>query len=461
MKTYDAIIIGVGQAGSPLASTLSGKGWKTAVIERQHPGGSCVNYGCTPTKTMVASASVSHIVSTAAEVGIEATAPKTNFQQVIKRRDEIVKQWREGVEKTIFESDNIDYFFGEASFASKKQIKVTLNEGGEEELTAEKIFINVGTSPRIPDIQGLNKIDYLTSKSMMDLKELPEHLIILGGSYIGLEFGQMYRRLGSKVSIIQNAKQLAPKEDQDIAAYIKEFLEKEGVDVYLNSELSKVEKSGANIVCSLEGQVNKNIEGSHLLLAIGTNPNTKNLQAEQSGITLAKHDYIEVSEYLETNVEGIFALGDCKGGPEFTHISYDDFRIVNDYLFGEKKRKISDRPVPYTMFTKPELGRVGLNEKKAKEQGIEYQIAQMPMSKAARAIEANETSGILKVLVNPKDKTILGASCLAEVGGEMMSMLEIAMMGGLTYEQLRDGVFAHPTYGETLNNLFASVEDPE
>ncbi|WKN31412.1 mercuric reductase [Porifericola rhodea] len=461
MKTYDAIIIGVGQAGSPLASTLSGKGWKTAVIERQHPGGSCVNYGCTPTKTMVASASVSHVVSTAAEVGIEATAPKTNFQQVIKRRDEIVKQWREGVEKTIFESDNIDYFFGEASFVSKKQIKVTLNEGGEEELTAEKIFINVGTSPRIPDIQGLNKIDYLTSKSMMDLKELPEHLIILGGSYIGLEFGQMYRRLGSKVSIIQNAKQLAPKEDQDIAAYIKEFLEEEGVDVYLNSELSKVEKSGANIVCSLEGQVNKTIKGSHLLLAIGTNPNTKNLKAEQSGITLAKHDYIEVNEYLETNVEGIFALGDCKGGPEFTHISYDDFRIVNDYLFGEKKRKISDRLVPYTMFTKPELGRVGLNEKMAKEQGIEYQIAQMPMSKAARAIEANETSGILKVLVSPEDKTILGASCLAEVGGEMMSMLEIAMMGGLTYEQLRDGIFAHPTYGETLNNLFASVEDPE
>lgn len=466
MEKYDAIIIGIGQAGNPLSATLAEKGWKTAIIEREHPGGSCINYGCTPTKTMVASAHISHLVRTADAFGIETSAPRINFQKVIERRDDIVTKWREGIEKKMSETENIDYFFGEASFVGNKQVQVKMksNDEGEfllKEFSADKIFINVGTSPRMPEVEGLADINYLTAKTMMHLKELPEHLIILGGGYIGLEFGQMYKRFGSKVSIIQDDAQLAPKEDEDVAEAIQEFLEEEGIDIYLKSELSKVEKNGEGIKVHIKGESTKVLAGSHLLVAIGTTPNTQALNLEKTDVRLKKHGYIEVNEHLETSVEGIFALGDCKGGPEFTHISYDDFRIVNDYLFGAKQRKVSDRMVPYTMFTKPELGRVGLNEKMARKEGINYKISQMPMSSAARAIEANRTKGLLKVLIDPETKKFLGATCLADIGGELMSMIQIAMMGGLTYEDLRDGVLAHPTYAETLNNLFASVEDPE
>lgn len=462
MEIYDAIIIGIGQAGNPLSATLSEQGLKIAVIEREHPGGSCINYGCTPTKAMVATANISRIIRTSEEVGIHSSSPQTDFQKVIKRRDSIVKKWREGIEKKMSETENIDYFFGEASFIGNKQLQIKMNDGKEtKEITSEKIFINVGTSPRIPDVEGLDKVEYLTAKSMMELKELPEHLAILGGSYIGLEFGQMYRRLGSKVSIIQMDQQLAPKEDEDVAESIQEFLEDEGIAIYLNTKPVQVEKKGAGIIVKVKGEGSKTVECSHLLIATGTIPNTSALKLEKTHVKTSKHQYIEVNQHLETNIEGIFALGDCKGGPEFTHISYDDFRIVNDYLFGKKKRKLDDRMVPYTMFTKPELGRVGLNEKQAKEKKIPYKIAQMPMAHAARAIEANQTTGLLKVLIDPKSKKILGATCLAEIGGEMMSMLQIAMMGGLTYEQLRDGVFAHPTYAETLNNLFANIEDPK
>jgi pyruvate/2-oxoglutarate dehydrogenase complex dihydrolipoamide dehydrogenase (E3) component len=461
METYDAIIIGIGQAGNPLSATLAEHGLKTAVIEREHPGGSCVNYGCTPTKSMLASSTVSHIIRTSAEVGIQSSSPQTHFRKVIERRDNIVKKSREGIKKKMSETENIDYFFGEASFIGHKQLQVKMKESGEyKEVTAEKIFINVGTSVRIPEIEGLNQVDYFTAKSMMELKELPEHLLILGGSYIGLEFGQIYRRLGSKVTIIQVEGHLAPKEDEDVSETIQEFLEEEGVDIYLNTKPVLVEQKDSGIAIKIKGAATKTIHCSHLLVATGTKPNTEVLKLEKARVKLGKHQYIEVNQHLETNVEGIFALGDCKGGPEFTHISYDDFRIVNDYLFGKKKRKLDDRMQPYTMFTKPELGRVGLNEKQAREKGIHYKIAQMPMTHAARAVEANQTKGLLKVLIESKTKKILGASCLAEIGGEMMSMLQIAMMGGLTYEQLRDGVFAHPTYAETLNNLFANVEDP-
>lgn len=461
METYDAIIIGIGQAGNPLSATLSEQGLKIAVIEREHPGGSCINYGCTPTKAMVATANISHLIRTSEEVGIHSSSPQTNFKEVIKRRDSIVKKWREGIEKKMSETENIDYLFGEASFIGDKQLQIKMKDSGEhKEITADKIFINVGTSPRIPDIEGLEEVEYLTAKSMMKLQELPEHLVILGGSYIGLEFGQMYHRLGSKVTIIQLEKQLAPKEDEDVAETIQEFLGEEGIEVYLNTKPVRIGKKGSGLSIQTKGDTNKTIDCSHLLIATGTRPNTDVLKLEKTKVKLAKHQYIEVNQHLETNIEGIFALGDCKGGPEFTHISYDDFRIVNDYLFGKKKRKMDDRMLPYTMFTKPELGRVGLNEKQAKEKGINYKIAQMPMAHAARAIEANQTNGLLKVLIDPKSKKILGATCLAEVGGEMMSALQIAMMGGLTYEQLRDGVFAHPTYTESLNNLFANVEDP-
>ncbi|CAN5298940.1 mercuric reductase [soil metagenome] len=464
MEQYDAIIIGIGQAGNPLANTLAKNGYKTAVIERSHPGGSCINYGCTPTKIMVASAAVSHLAKNAYEVGIRVNGVETDFQQLIKRRDGIVEQWRDGIQNRMEEAENIELIMGEASFTGNNQLKIILNNSKNfREITADKIFINVGTSPRIPNnIDGLQEITYYTSKTMMDLYELPEHLVILGGSYIGLEFGQMYSRLGSKVSILQQEDQLAPREDEDIANAILEFLEDENITVILEANTKKVKKlpGGFEISYEHKGQT-KNLKGTHLLLAIGTTPNTSNLNLEKTGVNQGKHGYIEVNQYLETNRKGIFALGDCKGGPEFTHISYDDYRIVNDYLFGDKKRNTKDRMVPYTLFTKPELGRIGLSEKEAKKQNINYKIATMPMNHVARAIEANKTTGFLKVLVEPNSGKILGAACLADDGGDLMAMLQIAMMGNLNYTQLRDGIFSHPTYAEAFNNLFTSLKDPE
>lgn len=464
MEQFDAIIIGIGQAGNPLASALAEKGYKTAVVERSYPGGSCINYGCTPTKIMVEAASVSQMAEKANEVGIIVKSVKTDFQKLINRRDAIVKQWREGIEKRMKEEENIELIMGEARFIAKNKLQISSREDkSSREISAEKIFINVGTSPRILDtIDGLKEVPYYTSKTMMDLNELPEHLVIIGGSYIGLEFGQMYARLGSKVSILQQDNQLAPREDEDIASAIRKFLEDENINVILEANTKKVKQAtkGFELIYEHNGQT-KNLTGSHLLLAIGTTPNTATLDLEKAGINMAAHGYIEVNKFLETNQKGIFALGDCKGGPEFTHISYDDFRVVKDFLFGEKKRNIKDRMVPYTLFTKPELGRIGLSEKQAKEQGIIYKVATIPMSNVARAIEANKTTGFLKALVDPDSGQILGAACLTEEGGELMAMLQLAMMGNLPYQQLRDGIFAHPTYAEAFNNLFATLKDPD
>lgn len=462
MEKFDVIIIGIGQAGGPLASTLSEKGFKTAIIERSHPGGSCVNYGCTPTKTMVASASVAYLSQNAGDFGIHNGQTHSNFKEIIERRDKIVAQWRQGVQKKLEAAENLEILTGEAHFIGKNQVEVKLNNNGESrKLEASQIFINVGTSPRVPEMEGLDKVSYYTAKSMMDLDELPEHLIILGGSYIGLEFGQMFRRFGSKVSIVETGPQLAGREDEDIAAVLQKILEREGLEFYLDSEVVKVAQEGNKISLSFQNKKRHNLTGSHLLIATGTTPNTSVLQLEKVGIETKEQGYIAVNEYLQTNVQGVFALGDCKGGPEFTHISYDDFRIVKDFLFGEKKRNTKDRPVPYTMFTKPELGRIGLTEKEAKEQGKAYKIAKMDVKQIARAVESNQMEGLIKVLVDAQNGNILGAACLAEIGGELMTILQVAMMGGLPYQQLRDGVFAHPTWAESLNNLFSNIEDPK
>lgn len=462
MEKFDAIIIGVGQAGSPLAGTLVKEGFKTAVIERSHVGGSCVNYGCTPTKTMVASARVSHLSKKAASFGITNQQTQTNFKEVIKRRDKVVETWRKGVLESLEGKDKLEFIKGEACFTGEKQVTVSLPEGGSRKLEADKIFINTGTSPRLPELEGLDHTPYYTAKSMMELKELPEHLFILGGSYIGLEFGQMYARLGSKVSILETGTQLAGREDKDIAEALQEVLEKEGLAIYLEAKPEKVGQEGGKLNLGFQSrQTDRTLTGTHLLLATGTRPNTAVLQLDKGGIETNEQGYIKVNEYLQTSSKGVYALGDCKGGPEFTHISYDDFRIIRDHLFGEKKRSTTDRPVPYTMFTKPELGRIGLTEKEARQQGRKYMIARMPAKKMARAVETNQTEGMVKVLIDAENDRLLGAACLTAEGGELMAVLQVAMMGKLPYQQLRDGVFAHPTWAESLNNLFAELQEPE
>ncbi len=457
---YDAIIIGVGQAGKPLALDLAAAGWKTAIIERKYVGGSCVNYGCTPTKTLLASAEVAHQARRAQEYGIHTGTVEVDYKAVKKRKDELVESSREGIEKTLEQTKNITLIQGEASFTGPNQIKVSHSEGGSTQLTADRIFINTGTHPTLPELDGLDEVPYLTAVTIMDLEELPEHLIILGGGYIGLEFSQMFRRFGSKVTLIERGSQLLDREDEDIAQELTKILEEEAIDIQLTTEVTGVHQteSGNLSVALKKGNKTSKVLGSHLLIAIGTTPNTAALHVDAAGVAVDEEGYIKVNDQLETTQSGIYALGDCKGGPEFTHISYDDYRVVKQNLLEKGKASIAGRMVPYTVFTDPQLGRIGLSEKEAKKQNKAVKIASMPMKKVARAYEMSRTNGLLKVLIDPDTDQILGAAMLGMEGGEMMAMLQIAMMGQVPYTQLRDGVLAHPTLAESLNNLFQKVE---
>ena len=458
-EKYDIIIIGVGQAGKPLAIYLAKADWKVAIIEREHLGGSCVNWGCTPTKMLLASAQMAYQARRADEYGIGVEKVNADFGAVMKRKDEAILSSREGIEERLDEFDNIDLIRGEASFTDKKQISVALDGGGTRLLTAKSIVIDTGTSPRVPDMKGLEDVDYLTSKTALDLDKLPDHLLIVGGGYIGLEFAQMFHRFGSKVTIIEAEKQILDKEDEDVAEKMREILSEEGIEFHLDAEIEKVAKEKNGVVLSVKksGKTQK-LSGSHLLVAVGTTPNTGALKLDAAHIKTDKEENIEVDKYLETSQEGVFAVGDVKGGPEFTHISYDDHRILLERFLEDKKRSTEDRPVPYTVFTDPQLGRVGLSEKEAKKQKIKVKIAQMPMDKVARANETGHPKGFMKVLIDAKNDQILGAAILGMEGGEIMAMLQIAMMGKLRYQQLRDGVFAHPTLAESLNNLFGEVK---
>jgi pyruvate/2-oxoglutarate dehydrogenase complex dihydrolipoamide dehydrogenase (E3) component len=457
---YDAIIIGVGQAGKPLALGLAAAGWKTAIIERKYVGGSCVNYGCTPTKTLLASAEVAHQARRSQEYGIHTGTVDVDYKAVKKRKDDLVKSSREGIAKKLEETQNITLIRGEASFTGPNQIEVTLSEGGSTLLTAERIFINTGTHPTLPELDGLGEVPYLTAVTIMDLEELPEHLIILGGGYIGLEFSQMFRRFGSKVTLIEQGSQLLDREDEDIAQELTKILEEEAIDIQLTTEVTGVHQteSGNLSVALKKGNKTSKVLGSHLLIAIGTTPNTAALHLDAAGIAVDEEGYIKVNDQLETTQSGIYALGDCKGGPEFTHIAYDDYRVVRQNLLEKGKASIAGRMAPYTVFTDPQLGRIGLSEKEAKKKNQAVKIASMPMKKVARAYEMSRTNGLLKVLIDPDTDQILGAAMLGMEGGEMMSMLQIAMMGQVPYTQLRDGVLAHPTLAESLNNLFQTVE---
>ncbi|MBC8151817.1 MAG: mercuric reductase [Bacteroidetes bacterium] len=459
-EQVDAIIIGVGQAGKPLALTLAQKGWKVTVIERNYVGGSCINYGCTPTKTLVASAQVAHQARRSSEYGIETGDVHVDFRAVMQRKNDMVKQFRSGIEQSFDKAENLTLLYGEARFTDKKEVEVALNEGGTRTLTSESIFIDCGTSAQKPDIDGLDMVPWLNATALMDLDELPQHLIILGGGYIGLEFGQMFRRFGSEVTIIEHGDQLLSREDPDIAQAVTQILTDEGITVTLNAEVEHVSRSASGGVDLRlkSGDTTTSLSGSHLLIAIGTTPNSAALHLEAAGIDTDDHGFIRVNDRLETSQPGVYALGDIKGGPAFTHIAYDDYRIIQQNLLENGTASINHRPVPYTVFLDPQLGRIGLNETEAKKKGVSYKLATMNMTSVARAIETGQTKGLMKVLVDAETDQILGASILGTEGGEIMSMLQIAMMGRLPYTRLRDAVFSHPTLAESLNNLFASLE---
>ncbi len=452
MQNYDALIIGGGQAGSPLAQKLAQKGWQVALIEREYLGGTCINYGCTPTKTMVASASVAQYVRRAGEFGIHVDPFQVDLPAIVERKNKIVQSWRHGQEERVKAEPNIRLIYGEATFSGPYTVKVN-----DEELHAEKIFINTGASAAVLPITGIQEVPYLTNRSILDLTVLPEHLLILGASYVGLEFGQMFQRFGSQVTVIEKNSQIVPREDEDVAASLREALENEGMEFLLEVETTRVDqlKSGKIRVTikDLNGGSELQITGSHLLLATGRVPNTAALNPEQAGIE-TKRGWIPVNEYLETNVPGIYALGDVNGGPAFTHISYDDFLIVYNNLFNPQKRSTHDRQVPYCLYTDPELGRVGLTERQAAAAGIKYRVGKIPMSYVARAIERGQTAGLMKIIIDTETNQIIGAAILGVDGGELVHSLMALMLAKAPWTTFYKSIFIHPTLSEGFFALF-------
>jgi len=460
MKHYDAIIIGAGQAGTPLAKKLAVAGKKTAIIEKRMVGGTCIIDGCTPTKAMVASAQAIHRAKTASDLGVNISGAEVDFKKVIARKDEIVKSFQASAQKGIESTDDLDLIMGEAVFSAEKELTITNAKGKKEIVTADLIFINTGAKTIIPDIKGLDEVDYLTSTTILDLKEVPEHLVVIGGNYIGLEFGQMFQRFGSKVTIIEKSSSIMGREDDDVSAEVTKILLDEGLEIITEAAVEAVVNKAGKLSIMLKAKAkSKTITASHILIAVGRAPQTERLGLDIAGVKTDDKGHVIVNETLETNVKGIYALGDVKGGPAFTHIAYNDYTIVYRNIVEKAKLSTKGRPIPYCMFTDPQLGRIGISEKQAEEQGLDYLVAKIPMEQVARGIETGDTLGFMKAIVDRKSKKILGASILASEGGEIMSVLQMAMQGGITYEEIRYNIFAHPTYSESLNNLFMKLED--
>ena len=460
-ETYDAIVIGAGQAGGPLSTALAGAGRKTALIEREHVGGTCINEGCTPTKTMVASGRVAYLARRAADYGVQVGPVTVDMAKVRQRKRAIVDSFRNGSQSRIEQTEGVDLLFGTASFSGPKTVDVRMNDGSTRQLSADQIFINAGARPSVPKLEGIDGVPYLNSTTVMELDAVPEHLLVIGGGYIGLEFGQLFRRLGSRVTIVQRGARLLAREDDDVADQVASILRQDGIDVLLETEAPRVERSadGTLRLTVRRGGQERVIVGSHLLVAAGRTPNSDSLNLPAAGVQTDNHGFIQADERLATNVPGIYALGDIKGGPAFTHISYDDFRIIRTNLIQKGSATIKDRLVPYTVFIDPQLGRVGLGEQEAREQGRSIRVAKLPMTSVARALEIDETRGFMKAIVDADTKQILGAAVLGIEGGEVMAALQMAMLGKLPYTVLRDGVFAHPTLAESLNNLFMAMDE--
>ena len=456
--TYDAIVIGAGQAGGPLSTALAASGRRTAIIERAYVGGTCINFGCTPTKTMVASARVAYLARRASDYGVLTGEVGVDMTVVRRRKRDIVESFRSGSERRIEEADGVDLIHGEAGFSGLHTIVVTGHDGDTTELSAPLIFINTGCRGITPPLEGLDSVPALDNVSIMELDTVPERLLVLGGGYIGLEFGQMFRRFGSEVTIVQRGPRLFGREDPDVADEVARILVEDGVGVLLDTDATGVQPDGAGVRLTVRGpDGERELRGSHLLLATGRGPDTRALTLAAAGIATDARGYIQVDDRLETNVPGVYALGDVKPGPAFTHISYDDFRVIRTNLIENGSASIKDRIVPYTVFIDPQLGRVGMTETEARVGDRPVRVAKMPMSYVARALEVDESRGFMKAVVDGETGQILGCAILGLEGGEVMSMIEIAMMGRLPYTALRDGVFAHPLLAESLNNLFGSL----
>ena len=454
MAGYDAIIIGTGQAGPALARRLVAADWKVAVIERKFFGGTCVNTGCTPTKALVASAYAAYLARRSADYGVTIGGPVGMDMKAVKaRKDAISLPSRRGVERSLKQLKGCTVLEGHGHFVGPKHVQV-----GGEALTADKIFINVGGRAVIPPIRGLDQVSYLTNSSMMDVDFLPPHLIVLGGSYVGLEFAQTYRRFGSEVTVVELAPHLIAREDEDVSRAVAEILKDENIDVRLNSKVVAVGKHGNDIAVTIEsGAAESRIVGSHLLLAIGRRPNTDDLGLDKAGVATDSRGYIEVDEELRTNVPGIWALGDCNGKGAFTHTSWNDFEIVAANLLDNEARRVSDRIAAYALYTDPPLGRAGMTEKEVRKTGRPALIATIAMEDVSRAFEKGETKGFMKILVDKETKQILGASLLGLSGDEAIHCILDIMYAKAPYTVLQRAMHIHPTVSEFIPTMLGDL----
>ncbi|KAF4967801.1 hypothetical protein FSARC_4693 [Fusarium sarcochroum] len=475
---YDVIVVGSGQSGNPVAKAFANAGHKTAVIERTALGGTCVNVGCTPTKTMIASGRAAYMTRRGKDYGVHAGNGniEIDMARVRQRKRAIVEQWNTGSVKGL-DVAGVEVIMGDASFVGDRKLKVALDDGGEREVSADKVFLNVGERSSRPDISGLDDIveqaRVLNSTSIMELGEVPQHLVVLGGGYIGLEFGQLFRRLGAEVTVVQRARQLVPREDPDVAECLLDILQQDGITVHLSSTVDSISASGDEktpfTVSVKTATLQTEVSGSHLLLATGRVPNTDRLNLSEVGIKTTPKGHIVVDDKLQTTASNVYALGDCHGGAAFTHMSYDDSRIIRTNLLPQAmsfttpampttQTSISRVLTPYVMYTDPQLGHVGLHARDLAKSTREIKIAKMPMSYVARALETAEPRGMMKAAVDAKTGEILGFTCLGLEGGEIMSIVQTAIMGGLKWWDLESAVYAHPTLAESLNNLWANLE---
>jgi pyruvate/2-oxoglutarate dehydrogenase complex dihydrolipoamide dehydrogenase (E3) component len=455
MGNHDAIIIGTGQSGPALARRLVAAGQKVAIVERKFFGGTCVNTGCTPTKTLVASAYAAHLARRAGEYGVTIGGPVTVDMNAVKaRKDSIAGASRLGVERSLKTLEGCTVYEGHAKFVAKKKVAV-----GDVVLTADRIFINVGGRALIPSIPGLDQVPYLTNSSMLDVDFLPSQLIILGGSYIGLEFAQMYRRFGSEVTVIELAPRLIAREDKDVSSAVAEFLTEEGIDVRVDSKVVGVERQGNRIAVKIEsaGRISQ-VVGTHLLVAIGRRPNTDDLGLDAAGITTDAHGYIEVDDQLRTNVPGIWAMGDCNGRGAFTHTSWNDFEIVAANILDDEQRRVSDRITAYALFTDPPLGRVGMTEGEVRKTGKPALISTIQMEDVSRAYEKGETKGFMKILVDRTNQQILGASFLGLAGDEVIHCILALMYAQTPYTVLQRAMHIHPTVSEFVPTMLGELK---
>jgi pyruvate/2-oxoglutarate dehydrogenase complex dihydrolipoamide dehydrogenase (E3) component len=456
---YDVIVIGTSQGGRFLPIDLAAAGKRVALVERGPLGGVCVNFGCTPTKTMVASARLAYLARRAQEYGVRIDAVSVDMAAVRERKRAMVVGARENYARRLAQK-GLDVIEGEAHFTGPRTIEVALGDGGTRTLTAPAIVIDTGTRPKPPSVSGAGDVPLLDSTSIMELDALPDHLIVLGGGYIGLEFGQMFRRFGSEVTIVQTRPRLLAREDDDVADEVAAILREDGITVVTSAKPERVEQTGDGRVrltlSTPDGR--QQVEGSHLLAAIGRVPNTEALALQAAGINVDDRGFIEVDEYLETSAPGVYAMGDVKGGPAFTHLSYDDYRILRGNLLSDRKASTRDRIVPYTVFIDPQFGRVGMSERDAAAQNRAVRVAKLPMNAVIRALETGETRGFMKAIVDADSGQILGAAVLALEGGEVMSIIQVAMLGKLTYTEMADAIFTHPLLAEGLNTLFASFD---